>query len=437
MQDRRSWETFQVPFESSEADDDEASVPASGKHWWWDPHRSGVFSTVDGPRVRQDGGVGAALRNRLRLLAMSVVSIVLTAFSLALFVLSVTDLVLMSVWIGIPLLVKEVALTRWLTALHRRYAGALLGEPIESPYLRVPEGNLLVRARAILTDPAYRRDLWWLFVDGTVGLFLAIVGVAEGICDLLFWWLPPGVAIRAHARLSRALLAPSEKSRLALRVQQLTESRAETVDTQAAELRRIERDLHDGAQARLVSLGMSLALAEQQLVDDPDSARALLTEARTASSAALSELRDLVRGIHPPVLADRGLVGAVQALALAAPIPVTVRAELVVRMPAPVESAAYFAVAEVLANVIKHSRATAAAIELSYDGAHLRAVVSDNGVGGADPASGTGLRGIERRLSAFDGTLEVESPPGGPTRLVMVLPCVLSSPKTSPSSGTA
>ena len=130
--------------------------------------------------------------------------------------------------------------------------------------------------------------------------------------DLLFWWLPAGRAVHTHARLSRALLAPSEKSRLALRVQHLTESRAETVDTQAAELRRIERDLHDGAQARLVALGMSLAMAEDQLAHDPEGARALLTEARTASSAALAELRDLVRGIHPPVLADRGLVGAVQ-----------------------------------------------------------------------------------------------------------------------------
>jgi signal transduction histidine kinase len=387
--------------------------------------------------VRQDGVVRAELTHRLRLLAISVVSIFLAAFSLILFVLAVTDLVLIAVWVGIPLLVKEVALTRWLASLHRRYAGALLGEVIESPYLLIPEGNLLVRTRAILADPAYRRDLLWLFADGTAGLFLATVGVVEGVLNVLFWWLPPGRSVHAHARLSRALLATSEKSRLALRVQQLTQSRAETVDTQAAELRRIERDLHDGAQARLVSLGMSLAMAEQQLDDDPEGARALLTEARTASSAALSELRDLVRGIHPPVLADRGLVGAVQALALAAPMPITVRAEVVGRLPAPVESAAYFAVAEALTNVIKHSGATAATIALTYDGALLRASVDDDGEGGADPAQGTGLRGIERRLSAFDGTLTVESPPGGPTTVVMVLPCVSSSPKISPSSGTA
>ena len=134
---------------------------------------------------------------------------------------------------------------------------------------------------------------------------------------LLFWWLPRSILLTVDAHIARGMLAPSEQAQLAHRVQQLTESRAETVDTQAAELRRIERDLHDGAQARLVSVGMSLGLAEEQLEADPQLARQLLAEAREANSQALSELRDLVRGIHPPVLADRGLVGAVQALALA------------------------------------------------------------------------------------------------------------------------
>ena len=161
--------------------------------------------------------------------------------------------------------------------------------------------------------------------------------------------------------LACSLLSRPEKSRLALRVQQLTESRAETVDTQAAELRRIERDLHDGAQARLVALGMSLGLAEEQLARDPDGARALLAEARGTASDALAELRDLVRGIHPPVLADRGLVGAVQALALAVADPGRgARRHSPGRLPAPVESAAYFAVAEGSPMSIKHSGATRA-----------------------------------------------------------------------------
>jgi signal transduction histidine kinase len=181
---------------------------------------------------------------------------------------------------------------------------------------------------------------------------------------------------------------------------------------------------------------MSLAMAEQELARNPESARTLLTEARTASSDALAELRDLVRGIHPPVLADRGLVGAVQALALAASMPVEVRAELEGRLPAPVESAAYFAVAEALTNVIKHANAQHAWIALTREGDLLSATVHDDGIGGADPAKGTGLRGLERRLAAFDGTLTVTSPPGGPTELVMVLPCASSLPKTSPSSAT-
>lgn len=362
----------------------------------------------------------------------------LAAACLVLFVLTVTSAALITVWIGVPMLIATMLAVRPMADLHRRRIGSIDGRPpIESPYLTVPKGNLLVRTRALFQDPARWRDAGWLLANGSAGLALAIVGIVEGVLDLLFWWLPPGMAMRAHATVSRSLLSVSEKSRLALRVEQLTESRAETVDTQAAELRRIERDLHDGAQARLVALGMNLALAEQEFARNPDGARALLMEARAASSDALAELRDLVRGIHPPVLADRGLVGAVQALALAVPMPVEVDARFDGRLPAPVESAAYFAVAEALANVIKHSSAHQARICLRRAGDVLTVVVRDDGAGGADPALGTGLRGVERRLSAFDGTLAIESPEGGPTELVMVLPCASFSPKISPSSGTA
>jgi signal transduction histidine kinase len=212
-------------------------------------------------------------------------------------------------------------------------------------------------------------------------------------------------------------------------VQQLASSRAETVDTQASELRRIERDLHDGAQARLVSLGMSLGLAEHLLADDPQAARRLLVEARESTSSALIELRDLVRGIHPPVLADRGLDGALQALALVNPVPTSVMIHLPGRLPAPVESAAYFAVAEALTNAIKHAEATRILITLDFleEGTgRLSIVVSDDGRGGASIDAGTGLRGVERRLAAFDGTLVVDSPVGGPTEVRMLLPCELS-----------
>jgi signal transduction histidine kinase len=373
----------------------------------------------------------------MHLLWWALESVATSTVSLVLFIVTITGLALLTVWVGIPILIVSITFTRAMAARRRRYVGAFRDAPIPAPYLRVPEASLLTRLAALGTDPATRRDLLWLFVDGTVGLTLSIVAIVEGVLDLIFWWLPLGMAVRVHAALDHPLLNVTEKSRLALRVEQLTESRAETVDTQAAELRRIERDLHDGAQARLVALGMSLAMAEQQIKADPDAARELLAEARAASSDALSELRDLVRGIHPPVLADRGLAGAVQALALTAPFPVTVYCAIDGRLADPVESAAYFALAEALTNIIKHASATSASITVRTDGALVHLDVIDDGVGGADASLGSGLRGIEKRLATFDGTLTVESPPGGPTRLAMVLPCVSSSPKTSPSSGTA
>ncbi|HJQ43173.1 MAG TPA: sensor domain-containing protein, partial [Jatrophihabitantaceae bacterium] len=344
---------------------------------------------------------------------------------------------LIVLWVGLPLLCAAILGTRQLARVHRKLASGLLGIDMPSPYLRVNTGNLLTRMRRLLTDPATRRDALWLIIDGTLGLALAIVAVLEALIDLLFWWLPPALALRATAHLDAALLRTSEKSLLALRVQELTESRTQTVDSAAAELRRIERDLHDGTQARLVLLGMSLGLAEEQLERNPELARQLLAEARAASTEALGELRDLVRGIHPPVLADRGLGGAVQALALAAPFPVSVDLQLAERLPAPAEAAAYFAVAEALTNVIKHSRATSAVIVLRHDGSTLSMSVTDDGIGGALIGGGSGLTGIARRLSAFDGRLAVSSPTGGPTVVTMELPCASSSPRTLPSSGTA
>jgi signal transduction histidine kinase len=377
------------------------------------------------------------LLNRLRLLLWAGAATGLAVASLALFVLTLAGFPLVLVWIGLPMVFGGIVAVRPIGNVHRRYAGALLGRELGSPYLRPVPGNLLVRLRALLADPATWRDLAWLTVNATVGLALSLMAIVEAILDLLFWWLPAGVLIRVHAYLACALLAPNDRTTLAQRVQQLTESRAETVDTSAAELRRIERDLHDGAQARLVALGMSLGMAEEQLARDPDAVRALLAEARETSSQALTELRDLVRGIHPPVLADRGLVGAVQALCLASPIPIAVQADVPQRLPAPVESAAYFAVAETVTNVIKHSRATSAVIVLRHDGETLHMSVTDDGSGGALVGGGSGLTGIARRLSAFDGRLAVSSPTGGPTVVTMELPCASSSPRTLPSSGTA
>jgi signal transduction histidine kinase len=220
-------------------------------------------------------------------------------------------------------------------------------------------------------------------------------------------------------------------SRLTNRVQRLSETRTDAVDTAAAELRRVERDLHDGAQARLVALGMSLRAAERLFETSPRAALAMVGEAREMSSRALTELRDLVRGIHPPVLADRGLGDAVRALALETPVNAKLDIDLPDRLAPPVESAAYFAVAEVLANVVKHAHARTVDIHIRHDGDALRIAITDDGVGGADPAKGSGLRGVERRLGTFDGILAVNSPPGGPTIVVIEVPCALLSLKTS------
>jgi signal transduction histidine kinase len=213
---------------------------------------------------------------------------------------------------------------------------------------------------------------------------------------------------------------------LTRRVQRLAETRTAAVDGAAAELRRVERDLHDGAQARLVAVGMNLRAAERLMLASPQAALALVAEARQTSSRALADLRDLVRGIHPPVLADRGLGDAVRALALDAPVRTNLDIDLPGRPDGPVESAAYFAVAEILANAVKHAGADAVEIRMRHSGDMLRITVTDDGVGGADPAIGTGLQGIERRLDAFDGILAVSSPAGGPTIVVVEVPCVLS-----------
>jgi len=316
------------------------------------------------------------------------------------------------------------------------------------------------RCRWVLGDPATWRDLLWTLVNVPVSLVLGLlpafllgaftwtaindlVALTGGwdktphgvLLQLFFLSMLPACVIagpwllRMRAAAASSLLAPTRKE-MAARVGQLTESRWDAVDASAAELRRIERDLHDGAQARLVALGMNIGFAEQMVRDNPDLALTLLAEARASSGQALSELRALVRGIHPPVLAERGLDGAVRALALSLPLPVDLHIDLPGRLFAPVESAAYFAIAEVLANVVKHSGAERAWVQLEYDHGRLIAIVGDNGAGGAHPRAGGGLQGIERRLNAFDGTVAVTSPPGGPTQVTMELPCELSLART-------
>jgi signal transduction histidine kinase len=253
-----------------------------------------------------------------------------------------------------------------------------------------------------------------------------LAGVEASALLALGAWLFPRT-LGAHAR---AKGTSAQAAELTARVQRLTETRNQAVDAAAAELRRIERDLHDGTQARLVALGMSLRALERTLPASSPAALALVAEARETSLRALNDLRHLVRGIYPPVLADRGLAHATRALALDTPLPVELDIDLPGRLTPPVESACYFAVAEMLANAVKHSGARRVHIRIQHTAGVLRIEVADDGAGGADPARGTGLRGVERRLGTFDGILAVSSPPGGPTMIAMEVPCVLSSPKT-------
>ncbi|SDN48245.1 sensor histidine kinase [Allokutzneria albata] len=287
------------------------------------------------------------------------------------------------------------------------------------------------------TKPGYAFADLWLPKATVLGPLPGIFEPVFGVLLTLFSFVVAPWLVRIYAKWIPVLLAPTKAALLAKRVQVLTESRAEASDAQAAELRRIERDLHDGAQARLVAMGLKLGAAEALIDRDPVAAKALVAQVREASSVALRELRDLVRGIHPPVLAERGLVDAVRALALDSALDVEVTGDLPGRLEAPVESAAYFGVSEVLTNAAKHAKATRVTIEMSHDGERLRIVATDDGRGGADPSLGSGLRGIERRFATFDGTFTVDSPVGGPTKVIMELPCVLSSPKTSTSFETA
>ncbi len=260
---------------------------------------------------------------------------------------------------------------------------------------------------------------------GTLG-----AGLQGAVVLALGLWLAPRV-MREYRGVPADLELAERASQLTQRVQTLTQTRSDAVDTAVAELRRIERDLHDGAQARLVALGMSLQAAERLFASSPEAALALVTEAKESSSRALTELRDLVRGIYPPVLADRGLGDAIRALALDTPLHTVLDIDLPGEVDMPVAAAVYFSVAEALANVTKHADARSVHIRLSHAAGMLRAEVTDDGAGGADLALGTGLIGVERRLATFDGILAVSSPPGGPTIVVIEVPCALSSAKTS------
>ncbi|MFE1443188.1 sensor histidine kinase [Streptomyces sp. NPDC058739] len=396
--------------------------------------------------------------------------------SIAFSVLTVLSVAFIPLGIGVLTTPWVVTGLRVYAGKRRELAARWSGVEIPARYAPLPtpgRGGVAGRAELtglLLRDPATFRDLRWLWVDTLAGGGVAVLApalLAEGVMGLLlaaglwrpvvaaegtYWytfvpvsgqgtallaallgcvWLAVALRwnpalVRAHFRLARAVLAPAGTAELTRRVERLTETRRDAVDASAAELRRIERDLHDGAQARLVAMGMDLGTIEMLLDKDPEQARQLIARARQSSVDALAELRDLVRGIHPPVLAERGLGDAVRALALRLPVATEVSVELAGRAQAPVESAAYFAVGELLTNAVKHSGADRVWVDLHHTGGRLCASVTDNGRGGAVAAAGSGLAGVERRLGTFDGVLAVSSPAGGPTMVTMEIPCELS-----------
>lgn len=350
--------------------------------------------------------------------------------------------------VGAGAMPETVLMLRRMAGFKRRRVAVWTGTEIPEAYVPLT-GTLTQRVRAGVTDPATYRDLRWLglhFIYGWLLLYVAlpvfIVGMlVDGVwCGLLGRRavVLPLVARIAdlEAAWSGALLKASPEAeraaRLAVRVEELTVTRAGAVAAHGAELRRIERDLHDGTQARLVSMSMRVGLARRAFDKDPEAARKLLADAQDQAEEALTELRHVVRGIHPPILTDRGLVGAVRALAASSGLDVAVRVEGVaedgvgaagVRAPAAVEAAAYFVVAEALTNAAKHSGSERASVELSRADGVLRISVRDEGRGGADDSGGSGLLGMRRRVAALDGTVEVASPVGGPTVIEVELPC--------------
>ncbi|GAA1311689.1 sensor histidine kinase [Saccharothrix xinjiangensis] len=369
--------------------------------------------------------------------------------------------------IGLPLGVLTLLLARAAASGERALVRVALGVDIPNPHRPLPASGLLDRARVVVKDPSTWRDLgYWLLMlplgvaEFSITLVLGATVAAMVLLPFYQHWLsatwevllPWGVwsidtfvkaipvtvlgvllglvAIRlvklmgaGHAALARAVLGPSRTSLLSAETERLSASRARGVEAAEAERRRIERDLHDGAQQRLVAVAMGLGRARGKLDTDPESARALIAEAHADAKLAISELRDLARGIYPSVLGDRGLDAALSSLAARCPVPVAVEVDVEPRPPTAVESTAYFTVAEALTNLAKHSGATAAHVSVTRTENSVVVEVVDDGRGGAQARPGGGLAGLADRAATIDGVVVVLSPVGGPTVIRAELPC--------------
>jgi signal transduction histidine kinase len=368
--------------------------------------------------------------------------------------------------VGLPILAVTVVLWTLMAESERRRAKLFLGLEVASPYRPIEADNLLARVFAPrvvwerVKDPAVWRDLVYLLVVFfplaiatfcvavsawalAIGLVIEPITYRTGggldlggsvrvdtlpkalgclvlgliVLVLLPWIL--GLLAAAHAWTVRSLLGPGSSER----VEQLTRQRTEAVDAAVSERRRIERDLHDGAQQRLTALAIDLGRARAKLDSDPDAARGLVEQAHEDAKLALAELRNLARGIHPAILTDRGLDAALSALAAKSPIPVEISVEIDERPSAAIESTAYFVVAEALTNAAKHAAAERLRVRVWRHAATLIVEVSDDGLGGAHLEPGGGLEGLTTRVATVDGTLSISSPGGGPTVVRAELPC--------------
>jgi len=371
--------------------------------------------------------------------------------------------------IGIPILIGSVYAWRWLAGMERQLVGALSGAEIPRPYRPVPEGaSTWKRLHSQLADPATWKDLAFLLLQlplGIVSFTLAVTVLSVGLgaltLPLWFWAVSDGVdagtfvvdtlpealpiallggvvlwigipALGALGRLyvsyAEVLLGTNADPELTAQVSDLRDARSRIIAAADAERRRIERDLHDGAQQRLVALALTLRVAEQRAAAGDPEAGELVRQAGDEAGLALTELRDLARGIHPAILTNRGLRAALEDLAARATVPVEVAAAPEGRLADPVEATAYFVVSECLANVGKHAGATSATVDVTVGDGRLIVTVSDDGAGGADLAAGSGLQGLQDRVGALDGSLEVESPAGGGTRVAATIPLVVPEP---------
>ncbi|GAA1640612.1 sensor histidine kinase [Actinoplanes couchii] len=380
---------------------------------------------------------------------------------LALVALAWTVLVLLAVPVGVGLLLVPTV-PRVLRAVADRERARLTrwGPPVVGPP-PLPEG-----IRDALRDPAVRCEAGWVGIHGTAGFFLGAIGISlpiyaveyasfplwyralepedggpgfivwriDGFADAaVVWligalfvaitiWLGPAIA-RLQALPGRRLLGPPDDVDLALRVAELTLTRAAALDAHAVELRRIERSLHDGTQNRLVAVNVLIGAARRATDRNPAAVADILDRAQEATEQALAELRSVVRGILPPVLDDRGLAGALAGLAGTSAVPCELTVDVPGRCAVSVEATAYFVVAEALTNVAKHSGATSARVIVRREGDRLLLSVVDDGKGGADETGGSGLGGIRQRVAAYDGRFMMSSPTGGPTRMDVELPC--------------